>query len=261
MSVRLMSLVFEAEIHDLEYTKDGEPRKTKASTAKLLLLAISDHANDEGESAYPGYTRLEKKTCLSRQGISDTLEALKANEYISISEDPSRLGTNNYTVNLRKLVKPLDQASQATLPAPVKPLDSIRPSIINKPSAKPAKSIQNSGSIEEIKAAAIHTVDEILKQELNPRGLEKQSIQNRFEAAFRISPSWDGQKWRDFDSWLLSQERKGRTIEAYADWWKSDPFREKLTAYIEPSKIKQNWNLAFVSSTAITRVPGGAFYG
>ena len=100
MSVKLMSAIFETEFFDLPYQKDGEERRAKASTCKLLLLAIADHANDYGESSYPGYERLTKKTALSRQGIADTLDALEQNGILQISERESRLHTNNYTIKL-----------------------------------------------------------------------------------------------------------------------------------------------------------------
>jgi len=128
-----MSAIFETEFRDLQYTKDGEEHKAKASTCKLLLLAIADHANDYGESAYPGYDRLEIKTALSRQGIADTLQALTQNGLLSISDKPSRLQTNNYTIILSSLPtlkneiidesSHLTDTSQATLLGRVKPLD------------------------------------------------------------------------------------------------------------------------------------------
>lgn len=142
MSVKLMSLVFEADIPDLEYTKDGETRKAKASTVNSILLAYADHANDEGEGSYPGYTRLERKTKLSRQGIADTIEACKQNGYLEFT-GKSKLDTNSYTLNkslLETLNTPimsesshLTLASQATLPARVKPLDLNHPLTITKP--------------------------------------------------------------------------------------------------------------------------------
>jgi hypothetical protein len=148
MSIKLMSAIFDAEFFDLEYVKDGEKRKAKASTCKLVLLAIADHANDFGESAYPGYSKLEIKTALSRQGLSDTIEALKYNGLLSVDEKPSRLQTNNYTINVRSLPaiakelpdiisesSHLTSGSQATLLVPVKPLDSIHPLTTNKPSS------------------------------------------------------------------------------------------------------------------------------
>jgi len=136
MSIEIMSLVFKAEMTDLPYKKDGKPRNAKASTVKLLLLAYADHANDEGEGAYPGYDKLETKTALSRQGIADTLEAVKQNGFM-VLEGLSKWNTNSYRIikdKLKGLVKPLDSdesshltsASQATrlkpsLNHPVKP--------------------------------------------------------------------------------------------------------------------------------------------
>ena len=82
MSVTSMTTVFKAEINDLSYTKKEKTRIAKASTVKLLLLAYADCANDEGESAYPGFTLLEIKTALSRQGIADTIEACEQNSFL-----------------------------------------------------------------------------------------------------------------------------------------------------------------------------------
>jgi len=150
MSVGVMSLVFKAEIKDLPYVKDGEERNAKASTVKLLLLAYADHANDEGEGAYPGYNKLEIKTALSRQGIADTLEAVKQNN-LMVFEGVSKLSTNSYRINkelLYELVKPLDleesshltKASQATRRKPSINHPS-KPSIKEgaTPAPKPAK--------------------------------------------------------------------------------------------------------------------------
>lgn len=165
MSVRVMSLVFDATIGDMKYKKDGEDRTAKGSTVKLLLLAYADHSNDEGEGAYPGYTRLEVKTSLSRQGIADTIEAIKQNN-LAVFAGKSKLHTNSYTLNLEQiktLVKPLDSditpesshltpPSQATLPEGVKPLDLNHP----KPSLNP--------SIDEVVKKANAEVDAILTQ-------------------------------------------------------------------------------------------------
>ena len=73
MSIKLMSAIFETEFRDLP---DEEGNTTKGSTAKLVLLALADHANDEGEGAYPGLTKMERKTALSRQTIINTYGSL-----------------------------------------------------------------------------------------------------------------------------------------------------------------------------------------
>lgn len=141
MSVKLMSAIFETEFMDLQ---DSEGNITKASTAKLVLLALADHANDEGEGAYPGLTKMERKTALSRQGILNTYDALKYNEIIYLVGE-SKFGTNNYTINIlcfpcmiggqpTLLVNPLDHGGQPTLPVLVNPLDPNHPITTHKPS-------------------------------------------------------------------------------------------------------------------------------
>jgi hypothetical protein len=49
---------------------------------KLLLVALSDHANDDGLSCYPGNTLLAKKTTVSVRQVQRNLEALEADEWI-----------------------------------------------------------------------------------------------------------------------------------------------------------------------------------
>lgn len=142
MSIDVMSLVFKAEIPDLPYEKDGEKRNAKASTVKLLLLAYADHANDEGEATYPGYDRLETKTALSRQGIADTLEAVKQNGFMEF-EGISKLNTKSYKINkakLQELVKPLDSDKSSHLTTPSQ-ATRLKPSFNHpvKPSIKEAK--------------------------------------------------------------------------------------------------------------------------
>lgn len=132
MSVKLMSAIFETEMRDLDYEKDGEPHKTKASTAKLVLLALADHANDYGESTYPGYDKLEIKTALSRQGLADTFQALQQNGIISVDVRGSRLGTNSYTINIKSfppMYKEIESLAEV-----VKPLDSAKSSHLTQAS-------------------------------------------------------------------------------------------------------------------------------
>ena len=62
MSVNLMSSIFKTEFRDLQ---DAEGNTTKASTAKFVCIALADHANDDGEGAYPSLAKIAYKTSLS----------------------------------------------------------------------------------------------------------------------------------------------------------------------------------------------------
>lgn len=121
-----MAAVFAHDMPDLAIQKSGEDRTTKASTAKLVLLALADHANDEGKSAYPSLSLLQIKTSLSRPTLIACLDAMEYHGYIS-REGVSGRGTTNYTLHVgvltSKAALPANEpASKATLPVVVKPL-------------------------------------------------------------------------------------------------------------------------------------------
>jgi hypothetical protein len=250
-----MSAIFEAEFHDLDYVKDNESRKAKASTAKLVLLAIADHANDCGESAYPGFTHLELKTALSRQGISDTIEALKYNGLLTVDEKPSRLHTNSYTINVRSLpaiarelpdiVKSLEQqesssltiGSQATLPEVVKPLDLNHPLTTIQPPNNQNKKDMVDGLLE------IGQMPGAKKQ------LVKEYIFEEIKRKLGMNPS--GKDAESFINYAASEHKKGHDFARFLSWWienNPDPtfwsFRrmEQMhpRAFIESAKTEYN---------------------
>ena len=71
MSVRLMGSVFELDI---------------ASTWKLVLLAMADHARDDGTGCYPSVELLAKKTSQSRRGVQKILRLLEDAGLIAASK-------------------------------------------------------------------------------------------------------------------------------------------------------------------------------
>jgi len=144
MSIKLMSAIFDTEFRDLQ---DAEGNTTKASTAKFVTLALADHANDEGEGAYPSLDTLARKTSLTRQCVINTLDALKFNG-IATLVGSSRRGTSNYTINTacfprmddgskpRLLVNPVDYHQSTEITPPVNPVDPNHTLTIIKPSSK-----------------------------------------------------------------------------------------------------------------------------
>ena len=121
MSIQLMSAVFKYDMPPLK-TKGGDT--VMPSTAKFILLALADHANDDGEHIYPSLTTIAFKTGFSRQTVITCLDCLECGGFI-IRLGTSQKGTNEYCIIPKSLevVKSLDQGSQATLPEVVKPLD------------------------------------------------------------------------------------------------------------------------------------------
>lgn len=269
MSIKLMSAIFETEFYDLpmnETDETGRERKTKASTAKLVMLAIADHANDQGESAYPALTKLEKKTALSRQGVVDALTALKFNGLLLIDPGTSKLGTNNYTINLEcfpslqpnydpsqatLLVKPLDYPSQATLPEVVKPLDSNHSLTVLEPSsATPRKKVQlpQGSGVDWLIRGGVES-SEIAQ--LNEREQRERKVADFWEKAMGYNPlPW----WSEKDLTALLRFLMGKTTEEMEVFiaWSKRPFSafspEKARAY--PRRVIELWPQAFAAKEA-----------
>ncbi len=62
MSVRLMGVVWQTEL---------------PKNLKMLLLALADHANDDGAGIYPGVARLADKTSDSERNVRRLLAELE----------------------------------------------------------------------------------------------------------------------------------------------------------------------------------------
>lgn len=250
MSVRLMSLVFDADICDLPYVKDGESRKAKASTVKLILLAYADHANDEGEGAYPGYKRLKRKTKLSGQGIADTLEAVKQNKFMFF-DGWSKLDTHAYRINkplLESLVKPLDTEADDRVKPLDRPLSSHLTPLsqatgLNPSSNHPPQPSSDAGLSEKDLEKANQAVDFIL-------GLEKKvKYPNRDKLAF----SEDYLKYADLYVELCGKDADGHynqvpTKRVLLDWMQT--FEEWKQENLKPEHIRAAYEHA-------TRPEGG----
>jgi hypothetical protein len=76
-------------------------------TEKVLLLALADHANDDGV-CFPGHKRLERKCSLSRSTIKRGIRSLKSKGLLVIEERTDKSGrqtSNVYTLDLTKVVE------------------------------------------------------------------------------------------------------------------------------------------------------------
>ncbi len=157
MSIKLMSAIYATKFMDLQ---DAAGYVTKGRTAKQILLALADHANDDGEGAYPSLTRMELKTDLSRQTIVSVYRVLVYHGIITL-KGRSKFRTHNYTINPNAFpgtyenparlvtgragvpVKPTDESSPLTgdgqAASPVKPTDESSPLTGDGQAALPVK--------------------------------------------------------------------------------------------------------------------------
>ena len=86
MSIRVMSWVWE--------------HSAAEGIELLVLLAIADHASDDGSDAWPSVETLAKKTRVSPRTVQRAVRSLEARGELSVKIGGGRGGSNGYTVNL-----------------------------------------------------------------------------------------------------------------------------------------------------------------
>lgn len=180
MSVRLMSAVFEHPMPDLSIEKDGARKTIKASTVKLVLLALADCANDDGKGAYPSIDTLAKKTAIrSRTTLVDCLDALQEAGYISYA-GRSEYNTANYSLHMGALNSPASglspkAESPASAHAKVQPVEKKSPATVLKPSVNPSDkpSVKDGGEAAPPEPEYV----DVWEGEFNPPGIKRKPPQ------------------------------------------------------------------------------------
>jgi hypothetical protein len=257
MSVNLMSAIFEAEFFDL---KDENENITKASTAKLILLAMADHANDEGEGAYPSIERLCRKTALSAQTIRNTFDALRFNGIISL-EGKSKYGTNNHTINTKSFPKaigketvyltlyPLDPLMSTATPLTSEvgvnySLDPNHPLTIIESSAENLKTDEVKGKYKTALPAGSSLDWQIATdQPITQEGLDLAALKDEapkmFEKAFGTGqwPWWSNLVWEKFARFVVEVYSKDKTAFGNYIVWRAG--EGKYTGFSN-KKIREN---------------------
>ncbi|HMA46989.1 MAG TPA: helix-turn-helix domain-containing protein [Frankiaceae bacterium] len=71
-----------------------------AGTARLVLLAIADTADDAGGNAWPSVATLARKTRLDVRTVQRVIRRLVAGGHLRVAPTAGRGGTNVYTVVL-----------------------------------------------------------------------------------------------------------------------------------------------------------------
>jgi len=99
MSVKVMSTVFDCNMPELKTDKGVI---VSDSSCKFVLLALADHASEDGEGCYPGVRKICRKTNLSTQTVVNALNALRHNGFTQL-EGQSRRKTFNYTILVARI--------------------------------------------------------------------------------------------------------------------------------------------------------------
>ena len=102
MSIKVMSMVFQTKIPEIKYRAGIRTVSLPESTAKIVLLAIADSANDEGKESWNSVSTLARKTGLSERSIERITHALM-DAGVLLYTGETEYGTNNWSINLDSL--------------------------------------------------------------------------------------------------------------------------------------------------------------
>ena len=97
MSVRIMSAVFAAD-----FSRISEKGRVSAHALKLLMLALADHAADDGSGVYPSAATMAKKTNLTVRQVRAALAVLRERGLLA-AEGYTEHGTVRYRIVLDAL--------------------------------------------------------------------------------------------------------------------------------------------------------------
>jgi hypothetical protein len=169
MSIAVMSKVFYTNIPSLSYieAEKGSKITVSATTAKFVLLAIADSADDFGENSYNGYERLGTKTSLGRRSVMRATKALVANGYLE-NIGTTDYGTNNFKIVLDKLGEPPTTRTRVGRPKEIGDSGAI----IGDSGAI----IGDSGATDSFLSIPIHPLQQNLQKSISPA---KESLQMR----------------------------------------------------------------------------------
>ena len=85
MSIKLMAAVWE--------------REDISATEALILLALADHANDEG-NCYPSVGRLAKRCKMSDRGVQKIVQRLVERGLLEVDQQAGKRGANVFQLHL-----------------------------------------------------------------------------------------------------------------------------------------------------------------
>ncbi len=244
MSVNLMSLVFNCNVPELK-TDDG--KTVPDTTAKSVLLALADNANDEGEGSYPGVDTLCRKTNYSTSTVCNALNALRHNGF-TVLVGRSKRDTNNYTVSVAEILK---------FQWPKREDSSHRNATVSAVETNPS-----STSIKPSVEKRGDLLDGMLELALMPgskKSVIKQGYAELINQKLVVRPT--GKQWEDFINFAADRQIKdGQPLDKFLTWVLANDYNPM---FCPPSKLQQLWDRAFTANPSIAkptqrqRVPSG----
>ncbi len=210
--------------------------------ARLVLLAIGDHANDDGGGAYPSMPKLQHKTGLSERAVTGLVADLERMGELEVKRNAGPRGCNLYRVIMTpQILHPADSAgvrdedSQVKAETPASPAPPAESAPPQEATANPAESAP--GTIKEpseISSTKRSSTSRKSRRGSKPKDTERLDVEricnhlaDRVEANGCKRPKIN-QDWRDAARRLIDLD--GRTegqIIRCIDWATTDEFWHK----------------------------------
>lgn len=203
MSIELMSKVFKAQ--------------GLKSTQKLVLLALADHANDEGRHVYPSVGKVASKTALTPRAVQVTIRQLETMKLIKKIKRGGGTKTNEYTIQVAGLTNLIHPTPESDSPVPPNDVHPTPESDSPKPSSKRREETskkQKRGRDPRLDHPAITAYRDAAK--LTPSDLWRDDI---------INTVTDLEKWKAIlKQWIGKNYKPGNIeglLEVYVHGWKN----------------------------------------
>jgi hypothetical protein len=209
MSVQVMTHVFNCNMPELKTDKGAT---VSDSSCKFVLLALADHASEDGEGCYPGVKRICRKTNLSTQTVVNALNALRHNGFTRL-EGQSKRHTFNYTILMDRIARfqwlESEDSSGQNRTIPVARVESS-----SKPSPKPSPK-------EHASNGNGHKKGDILDGEIR-YNLHPKALRDAFTKYFRFTPNWETKSNSQFMEYLINAKATPEQIERASIRFKMD---------------------------------------
>ena len=267
MSAIISGRVYWTEFQDLSYTDRNKKQvNIKETTAKIVMLAIADSADDFGENSWQSFETIATKSSIERRSAIRVVRALVNAEFLKIA-GITKYGTNNFSVNIAKLGNPPTKRARIGRPkigdseaktsdpealigdSEAKTSDPQSPDPLINPSLIPPLTGVEKISFDEDKADITWAL--LGGKKVTQRQLDKQKaikdFEDMLEFQFKRFPlNWIAfdEKAKDLFRRFLKELPEGESLEKFVNWWMSDERRVSTPPYTL-AIVMQRWPQAF----------------
>lgn len=183
----------------------------QSGTGLLMLLAIADFADDDG-NAYPSVGTLAAKCRMSDRNANHILAALQAAGELEVRHNEGPRGTNRYRVALPDGDAP--RRTDVRKAAPLKPASPLTPEARFTPPEEPftLKPVAGRGEARSRTPLKPASDEPSLNRQEPPRGAPKRAA--RFDAGAIDLPDWlPRSAWM---AWAADRQERGKPITSRA---------------------------------------------